>query len=268
MLSIFCDTDNWSPVLEQIIKENPELNQLNVHISINCLSHNKSQDSNILILQESPAILDSRNILSFVENQEECKAIYNKVYSCIKRLQYYDYVEYCHPAQISWINTPIFLPTKTKLISMISSSNALVEGHKLRLKILNEVKSFVDVYGRKINPIEKKEYGLTDYFYSIAIENDNTNNYFSEKLIDCFMTCTVPVYWGCKYAYTIFNPKGMIDITSYNDLNDLSKLDKSFYYDNIDAVVENYFIAQKENRYLNHTLKTILCKIYNDKYNR
>ena len=48
MLSIFCDTDNWSPVLEQIIKENPELNQLNVHISINCLSHNKSLLSFIL----------------------------------------------------------------------------------------------------------------------------------------------------------------------------------------------------------------------------
>jgi hypothetical protein len=268
MLSIFCDTDNWSPTLDQIVKENPELNQLDLHISINCLSHDSSKKHNILLLQESPAVLISRKIVSFVENEQECKSRYDKVYSCIKNIQHYDHVEYCHPSQISWINNPIFLPSKTKLISMISSSNSFLEGHKFRLNILNSVKSFVDVYGRNINPIEKKEYGLVDYFYSIAIENDNTDNYFSEKLIDCFMTCTIPIYWGCRHAYSIFNPKGMIDIRSYTNLNDLSKLNKSFYYDNIDAVVENYFIAQKENRYVNHTLKTILFKLYNEKYNR
>lgn len=266
MLSIYCDTDNWNPTLETIIKENPELNNLDVHFSVNSISYDSNKKYNILILQESPAVLKTRNIINFVEDEHECGSKYYKVYTCIQKLQYLKYVEYCHPSNISWINTPRFLPSKTKLISMVSSSNSFLDGHKFRLNVLNSVKSFVDIYGRNINPIKNKEDGLKNYYYSIAIENDNTDNYFSEKILDCFMTCTIPIYWGTEYVNEVFNSKGILNLKTFTDLSEIKKLDKTYYCDNTDAVVENYFLAQKENRYLNHLLKNILFKLYIKNY--
>ena len=117
-----------------------------------------------------------------------------------------------------------------------------------------------------INPIKNKEDGLKNYYYSIAIENDNTDNYFSEKILDCFMTCTIPIYWGTEYVNEVFNSKGILNLKTFTDLSEIKKLDKTYYCDNIDAVVENYFLAQKENRYLNHLLKNILFKLYIKNY--
>lgn len=267
MISWYCNTDDWSPTLQKILQKYPHFNELDIHVSINCLSCDKQKTSNILILQESPAVLKTTDVLNFIYT-DECKHVYNKVYSCIKDLQKFSYVEYIHPSNISWIKNPEFLPNKNKLISMVSSSNSFLPGHQFRLSVLNQVKSFVDIYGRGFNFIENKDDGIKDYFYSIAIENDNTDNYFSEKLIDCFMLCTIPIYWGCNYAYEVFDKRGMISLNSYTDLNELKKLDKSYYYDNIDSVVENYFQAQKENRYMDHLLTKILMKMYNENHNK
>jgi hypothetical protein len=46
--------------------------------------------------------------------------------------------------------------------------------------------------------------------YHIAIESSNEDYYFSEKLIDCFQTKAVPVYWGCPAIGDYFNTDGMI----------------------------------------------------------
>jgi hypothetical protein len=266
MISMFCDTDDWSPTLNKIIEETPKLNDLNVHISINCLSLNADKKFNILVLQESPGVLNNRNVLQFLNDEKNYKK-YDKIYSCITSLPKNLKIEYIHPSNISWVKNPIFLPNKTKLVSMISSNNAFLPGHIRRLNILNSVKDFVDVYGRGFNPIKEKDEGLVDYYYSIAIENDNTNNYFSEKLIDCFLTCTIPIYWGCSYVKTIFNPAGIIDINEIQDLKEIKTFSKDYYIKNIDAVVDNYFEAHKQNRYLSHTLKQILLKFHNEIHN-
>jgi hypothetical protein len=42
---------------------------------------------------------------------------------------------------------------------------------------------------------EKDE--LFKSMFHIAIENTQENNYFTEKIIDCFRTYTIPVYCGC-----------------------------------------------------------------------
>ncbi len=46
--------------------------------------------------------------------------------------------------------------------------------------------------------------------YHIAIESSNEDYYFSEKLIDCFQTKAVPIYWGCPAIGDYFNTDGMI----------------------------------------------------------
>jgi len=48
--------------------------------------------------------------------------------------------------------------------------------------------------------------------FSLAIENASVDNYFTEKLMDCFLTKTVPIYFGCPNIGDYFNLKGMVHL--------------------------------------------------------
>ena len=39
--------------------------------------------------------------------------------------------------------------------------------------------------------------GLIDYQYTIALENSQQKNYWTEKLADAYLSWCVPIYWGC-----------------------------------------------------------------------
>ena len=108
---------------------------------------------------------------------------------------------------------------KKKLISIIASEKRETEGHKLRHEIIDAIRKdpvvskYVDVFGRGYNPVDYKLEALKDYRFSIVIENEKTPFWFTEKLIDCFMTGTVPIYWGItpiKGCITFFNTADLI----------------------------------------------------------
>jgi hypothetical protein len=72
-------------------------------------------------------------------------------------------------------------------------------------------------------PVKNKEDGIKDYSYSIALENSSQQNYFTEKIADCLLLWTVPIYWGCpnigdffpKHSYyniDLDKPEDVIDI--------------------------------------------------------
>jgi len=106
---------------------------------------------------------------------------------------------------------------KKKLVSTIASAKRMTAGHMLRHQFIQNFRNKMDVYGRGYNPIEYKLIGLKDYAFSLTIENTNKDYYFTEKLLDCFMTGTVPIYWGCPSIGDFFNTDGMIIIN--NDMN-------------------------------------------------
>ena len=54
------------------------------------------------------------------------------------------------------------------------------------------------------------------YQYSIVIENSSQTNYFTEKLIDCLITKTIPIYYGCPNIQEYFDTTGWILLTSQN----------------------------------------------------
>jgi hypothetical protein len=115
-----------------------------------------------------------------------------------------------------WIEKEsIKIHNKKKSISIISSEKNSLEGHKLRQQVIEEIKN-IDVFGRNRNFIDKKSLGLNDYMYSISIENCRKDFYFTEKIIDCFATGTIPIYWGCPSIGNFFDKKGII---SENNIN-------------------------------------------------
>jgi len=69
--------------------------------------------------------------------------------------------------------------------------------------------------------------------FSIAIENASYETYFTEKLLDCFATGTIPVYYGAPNIGEHFNKDGIIDLSEEFDVSD------EIYYSKMDAIKEN-----------------------------
>lgn len=89
------------------------------------------------------------------------------------------------------------------------------------------------------------------YQYSIAIENSKQENYFTEKLIDCFVTKTIPIYWGCPNIGRFFRTDGMIllETTTFEEVKaKLDQLTPETYAAKKDAIEENY---QRALQYIN-----------------
>lgn len=140
---------------------------------------------------------------------------------------------------------------KCKDISVIASSKAITDSHKLRLKIAREAVKDprVDGYGSGCGRfLEKKAEALTDYRYSIAVENGVFDNYFTEKILDCFASMTVPIYIGAPNIGDFFNTNGIICL-SEKDTGNIDKIlascTEADYMNRLDAIKDNYARVQK-----------------------
>jgi hypothetical protein len=106
------------------------------------------------------------------------------------------------------------IPEKDRALSWITSSQTVFKGHRQRMKFLKRIQSQVafDLYGRGFAPIADKWDGLAPYRYSLAIENFQNPYYWSEKLADCFLAWTMPIYCGCTRIGDYFPPESMVSI--------------------------------------------------------
>lgn len=136
------------------------------------------------------------------------------------------------PAQGYWIKDPKIYD-KSKMISMISSNKSFTEGQQNRLSWVDKIKDQVDLYGRGINPIENKEEGLCDYMFSVVIENGIYESYYTEKILDCFATGTIPVYLGSPDIGNYFNSDGIIQLSEEFDVSE------EIYHKKMDAILDN-----------------------------
>jgi len=117
-----------------------------------------------------------------------------------------------------------YAPTTKELkLSCISSNKRTLPGHKKRFKFVEYLKRSeiqCDFYGKGYKYVEDKWNALNPYKYSIAIENESIDNYFTEKITDCFLSYTIPIYYGCKNITDYFPADAVIQI-------DITKTDKS-----------------------------------------
>jgi hypothetical protein len=92
------------------------------------------------------------------------------------------------------------IPTKSKLVSAIASTKDRIAGHRMRGEFVERAaREFpqLDLFGRgREREIDDKWDGLAPYRYSLAIENTSKDDYWTEKISDCFLSFTVPFYFG------------------------------------------------------------------------
>lgn len=191
-------------------------------------------------LLESPAILNQEIISNYIND-------FDNIFTFRKDLldsseKYKLLLHWC-----SWIkNEDKLIYPKVKMLSTITSHKKQTEGHKLRHDIINYFGKKMDVFGRGYNPIDDKIQGLKDYMFHIVVENVRQDYYFSEKLLDCFSTGTVPLYWGCPSIGEFFNEKGIIIFDNLEDLYlRLNELTHQKYMDMMPYIKENFEIVKK-----------------------
>jgi hypothetical protein len=129
---------------------------------------------------------------------------------------------------------------KTKLVSMIASNKVMCAEHRIRQEMIDKYSSKCDHFGRGFNPILDKVDGIMDYCFSFAMENATYANMFTEKITDCFMTGTIPIYYGISNIGDFFNKDGIIMLDDNFKIEDLSV---ELYDSKIDAVNENFKLA-------------------------
>ena len=173
----------------------------------------------------------------------------------------------------TWINEKyrkIYI--KKKLCSIIASNKRVTRGHKLRHIIIdyllnNKIKN-IDFYGGRFNNLpymisksydidhsgqhesNQKINALKDYMFTICILSSKSDYEFDEKLIDCFLTGTVPIFWGCPSIHKFFNVKGMFIFHTPQDcINILNTLTIEKYTKMLPYIKENFETAKKYTRF-------------------
>jgi hypothetical protein len=109
-------------------------------------------------------------------------------------------------------------PAKTKGVSMIASTLSWLPGHRKRRDLREFLTAVapgeVDMFGRGLRYLEDKWDGLAPFRYSIAIENSNSPDYWTEKVADCFLSWTIPLYDGAPNLGDYFPAESFIQINS------------------------------------------------------
>lgn len=144
-----------------------------------------------------------------------------------------------------WLTTD---SEKTKGISLVTSYKNWCPLHNVRLELAEYYKNRPEVdvfYGDWNNPnipnVKPEEY-LEHYKFSIIIENDIDEFWYTEKILNCFSTKTVPIYVGATKIYQLFNADGIITVDNYHDIPRIIEhlnIDEA-YNNRLEAIEDNF----------------------------
>jgi|10_taG_2_1085330.scaffolds.fasta_scaffold00381_30 hypothetical protein len=149
-----------------------------------------------------------------------------------------------------WVNLNTFKPNKKNEISFITSSKRFCEAHELRQRIFQALLSTASINEFSIRNIktppriENKNEVFENAKFSIVVENESIRNWMTEKLMDCFVTRTVPIYCGCPNVGEYFCEKGVLTFSTLPELGEiLNKLRPERYDEMVDSIEKNYETA-------------------------
>ena len=131
-------------------------------------------------------------------------------------------------------------PKRKKFCAAVISNSFFTDYFRLNfIKKLNEYKK-IDMGGRyknNVGKINNKIKFLSSYKFSIAMENTEGDGYVSEKIIDSFLSGTIPIYYGNYMIDEYINPKSIILVRGNKDMK--KKIEYIKYIDNNKYIYKN-----------------------------
>tara|TARA_Y100000389_G_C17387584_1_gene477955 strand:- start:51 stop:929 length:879 start_codon:yes stop_codon:yes gene_type:complete len=263
----FCHSNNQTNI--KISREPIQTGDIVVYTNQNCMYIHPSAKKNIAFICESYELY--KNCYEWIKvNHEKFDLIltWNKELLELNpqkfKLQLYG---------TTWINEKYRqIYEKTKLCSIIASNKKITRGHNLRHQIINKIINnninIVDFYGARFNNLSymstkgytmehsgshesnQKYQALKDYAFTICILSSKSDYEFDEKLIDCFLTGTVPIFWGCPSIDKFFNIKGMLIFDTIEEcIEILNNLNINLYNNMQPFIKENFETAKKYTKF-------------------
>jgi hypothetical protein len=190
----------------------------------------------------------------------------------IKNHQFYDLILTYNNTVLSECSNAVFFlnngvwtqesdPSQKKFaVSFLTSAKTMCPGHKFRVQTFKKLQQYLEggnpalpcLLTMHMSPpyLPDKRSMLIPFQYAISIQNSQMHNYFSEILLDCFATKTIPIFWGCANVREFFNPDGILSFGNPYDprarttLNDvLSSLTPDFYHSpKVQAAIEENYL--------------------------
>ena len=132
---------------------------------------------------------------------------------------------------------------KENKIVWVTSNQRSSKGHNVRMDFLDSIKElpFVELFGRGIKPIDDKWDVISASKYAIAYENFQNDYYWTEKLMDCYLSFTLPLYFGCNSIESFFPKNSFIQIDPKDKHSDLFLKEiatSNKWEDNLDAIIK------------------------------
>lgn len=237
----------------------------------------------IIILQEAynPSVPTAYELFEFVKNRPDC---YDVV------LTYYEDILTTNSKSRLFMGTTSWVqgympPVKKFMVSTVvgGKNNPLFPGYAIRHDLWRNrelIKIPRDFYlssetrwaeGDYTNDKVLKDSSvlankspLFDSQFHIAIENTSIKNMFTEKLIDCFQTKTVPIYCGCTNIGDFFNIGGILVVNNLTDiLRICNGLTEESYNRMLPAIEDNYMRSHRYCIY-DEQIEEIITKLIND----
>ena len=153
---------------------------------------------------------------------------------------------------------------------------------KFRLNFIDKLSKYkkVDFGGKCQNNINEvvtnKIDFLSNFKFSIAMENSDGDGYLSEKIVDSFLAGTIPIYYGDYFLDEFINPKSYILIKGEKDID--KKIEYIKKIDNDDnlyisiikekPIIDDNFANKIDEKEIKSFLKHIFKQEKNKAYRR
>ena len=164
---------------------------------------------------------------TLINNHSVLRNYYQNIFTCDSEIisKDPDFFIFNPPgSNLPWTKPDQFkLHDKSKICSMVCSPKDMTTGHKLRLNVASKIKEKIDLFGGAhgsprsgsgIGPSgdwwRSRDESLAPYMFSVVFENSSYDNYYTEKITDCFSNGTVPIYWGDPRIGESFDLNGII----------------------------------------------------------
>lgn len=167
----------------------------------------------------------------------------------------------------------IILKAKTKFCNFVYS-NPVNKRRNDFYKLLSKYKK-IDSGGRVYNNLDyriqnKREF-ISDYKFTIAIENGYYSGYTTEKIFEPMLENSLPIYMGNELVYKDFNTKSFLNYHDYNNVDEfierIIEVDRNdeLYYSYLG---EPYFNNNEVNEFIKkENVLSFFNKVINDEIN-
>jgi len=142
--------------------------------------------------------------------------------------------------------------SKSLMCSIVCSYKKTTPLHSIRNSIADAIKEMksveYQVFGNSpylFNYIPVIE-SLKNFRFSIIVENTIDDYYFTEKLLNCFATGTIPIYLGARKIGKFFDVEGILEFSSVRKLQSkiLPSLSEDLYYSMLPSIKRNFELVQ------------------------